>query len=103
MDVVAANSPPAKPRWDGNRILFAIEVAGQSVPCGISRSALQDLSGRRQFAAAELLKSFAAVRPRIEALALRMFTERPESVSGILSIWTEDVDNAPAAAACAAP
>ncbi len=101
MKLVAPALSLSAPRWDGSRVLFEIAAAGRVVPCAISRSALQDVTGRRQFAATELLKNFVAARPRIEAIAARMFGERPESVSGIVSIWADDIDDPPAAPAVA--
>jgi hypothetical protein len=92
----------SKPRWDGTRILFEIEVDGERLLCAISRSALQDLSGRRHFAAPDLLKGFVAVRERIEAIATQKFRARPESVTGVLSIWADDVDDPPTAPGVAA-
>ena len=84
-----------RPRWDGSRVLFEIEVAGQPVACAISRSALQGLSGRRQYAVADLLRCFDAARPRIEAIAVSKFNSGPESISGIVSVWDDDVEDAP--------
>jgi hypothetical protein len=88
----------AKPRWDGSRILFEIEVAGAPVACAISRSALQDLSGRKQYAAADLLRCFEAFRSQIETIAAGKFRDKPESVSGIVSIWDDDIEEADPAA-----
>ncbi len=82
----------SKPRWDGSRIMFQIEAAGQPVACAISRSALQDLSGRKQYAPADLLKCFDAARAQIEAIAAKKYNASPESVSGIVSIWDDDIE-----------
>jgi len=86
------------PRWDGSRVLFEIVVGGQRVACAISRGALQDVVGRRHFASADLLRGFMGARERIERIAVGMFTARPESVSGVVSIWADDIDDAPTAA-----
>jgi Protein of unknown function (DUF1488) len=84
----------AKPRWDGSRILFEIEVAGAPVACAISRSALQDLSGRKQYATADLLRCFDSFWTQIETIAVGKFRDKPESVSGIVSIWDDDIEEA---------
>lgn len=87
----------AKPRWDGSRVVFEIEVAGETVACAISRSALQDISGVRRFAPADLLRGFSEVRGRIEEIAASKFKVNPESVSGFVSIWADDVEDPRAA------
>ena len=88
----------AKSRWDGSRVLFEIENGGQRVACAISRGALQHIGGPRNFAPADLLKSFANARARIEAIAASKFAAGPESASGIVSIWEDDVEDPPAVA-----
>ena len=85
-----------KLRWDGSRVLFEIESAGRAVSCAISRSALQHIGGPRNFAPADLLRSFERSRGRIEAIAAQKFAASPESVSGIVSIWDDDVEDPPA-------
>jgi hypothetical protein len=99
MSIAKQKASIAKPRWDGSRVLFEIEATGNRIPCAISRAALQDLSGRRHFASTDLLRCFAEARVRIEAIAASKFRVRPESVSGIVSIWADDVDDAPPAPA----
>ena len=83
----------AKPRWDGSRVVFEIDVAGQPVACAISRSALQDISGVRRFAPADLLRGFGEVRGRIEEIAAAKFRINPESASGFVSIWADDIED----------
>ena len=102
------NSKPtievAKPRWDGSRVVFEIDVDGEAVPCAISRSALQDISGVRRFAPVDLLRGFSEVRGRIEEIAANKFRIRPESVTGFVSIWADDIEDvrpAPAGTAAA--
>lgn len=97
MSPIKQKAAPSRPRWDGSRILFQIEFGGEPVACAISRSALQGLSGRRQYAPADLLRCFDASRAQIEAIAAGKYRARPESVSGIVSIWDDDVDDAPMA------
>ncbi len=88
----------SKPRWDGNRVMFEIDVAGEIVSCAISRAALQEAGGNRHFAAADLLRYFMQSRARIEAIAAAKYTLRPDSVYGVVSIWADDLDEPPAVA-----
>jgi hypothetical protein len=92
---------PRKPRWDGSRILFEIEIAGRPVVCAISRAALQELSGCHHIASGDLLRRFADGRDRIEEIAASIFAIRPESVTGTLHIWADDIDDPPSAPAVA--
>jgi len=84
-----------KPRWDGSRVLFEIEHAGQRLLCAISRSALQDLGGKRAHSGPDLLKCFAAFEPQITGIAAALFDAHPESASGIISIWSDDITEPP--------
>ncbi|MGX9961734.1 DUF1488 family protein [Roseomonas sp. F4] len=83
------------PRWDGRRVLFEVVDDARLIPCAISMNALQDLSEIRRFKPADLMKCFAAVRPRIEALALDKHRARAEGAIGLLTIWSEDIEDAP--------
>ncbi|MGA9867718.1 MAG: DUF1488 family protein [Acetobacteraceae bacterium] len=83
----------SRPRWDGSRVLFDIEHDGQLVACAISRGALQDMSAHRCFKAADLLKCFDEARTRIEEIAVAKFRADGESVSGVISVWADDVDD----------
>ncbi len=85
------------PRWDGRRVLFEIIDKNRSVACAISLNALQDLSEQRRFQPADLLKCFAAARERIEAIAHSKLRARSRSVSGLLNIWSDDIDDSPPA------
>ncbi len=85
----------AAPRSDGRRVLFEIEAGGHSVACAISITALQDLSGRRSFKPAELLRLFMESRDRIEAVAHTKWRTRPQGVTGLLNIWSDDVEDPP--------
>ena len=85
---------PARPRWDGNRILFEVIAGGERVPCAISRAAVQGLSERRCFKTPELLQCFAAARARIEKIALDKLGARPAGVCGTLNIWEDDIEDA---------
>ncbi len=86
----------ARPRWDGSRVLFEIADGGERIACAISRSALQDLSRRRHFKAADLLQCFASARPRIEAIALGKLRARGGDLAGTLTIWADDIEDQPA-------
>ena len=90
-----------RPRWDGSRVLFEIKVAGKTIACAISRTALQELSGCHYIASGDLLRRFADGRDRIEEIASSIFALRPESVTGTLHIWADDIDDPPAAPAVA--
>jgi len=96
---IEPNAGLPKLRWDGSRVLFEIESDGQAVRCAISRSALQHIGGPRNFAPADLLRSFEKSRERIEAIAAGKFAASPESASGIVSIWADDVEDPHAGAA----
>ena len=90
----------SQPRWDGNRVLFAIETEGKRIRCAISRSALQELSGHQHLATSDLLRRFADSRERVEEIAARIFHITPEWVSGPVSIWADDIDHPPPALPC---
>lgn len=81
-----------RPRCDGKRVLFEIVDEGRSIACAISLSALQDLSVRRCYRPAEQLESFAAARPRIEAVALGKLRSRAGGAPDLLNIWSGDLD-----------
>jgi hypothetical protein len=82
------------PRWDGRRVLFEVVEDARLIPCAISMNALQDLSELRRFKPADLMKCFAAARPRIEAIALDKHRARAEGSVGLLNIWSDDVEDA---------
>ncbi len=84
-----------RPRCDGRRLLFEIVEEGRSVACAISLMALEDVSGKRCFKPADQLRSFAAARERIEAIALGKIRARAQDASGPLNIWSDDVDDSP--------
>lgn len=99
MNDIQQDTSVSRPRWDGSRVIFEIEDAGQQVTCAISRGALQDISERRYFKSAELLRCFAESRGRIEAIARSKLKAMPESASGVVSIWADDVEEPPEAEA----
>ncbi len=79
-------------KWDRNRVLFEIEVDGHVVECAISREALQDVSGRRFAKPPELMECFETARPRLEQVAREKWLARSEAVEGIVTIWSDDLD-----------
>ena len=87
----------SQPRWDGNRVLFAIETEGKRIRCAISRSALQHLSGQPYLATSDLLRRFADSRERVEEIAVRIAHITPEWVPRSVSIWADDIDDPPPA------
>ena len=89
----------SQPRWDGNRVRFAIEAEGKRIQCAISRSALQHLSGHPHLPTSDLLRRFVDSRERVEEIAARIFHITPEWVSGPVSIWADDIDDPPPACA----
>ena len=101
MEIFDQATRPAKPRWDGGRILFTIEVDGQHVPCAISRAALEELGGGRYVRNGDLLVSFSNSRARITEIAVAILNDRPQSITGRVNIWADDVSDPPSAPACA--
>jgi uncharacterized protein DUF1488 len=85
----------SRPRWDGSRVLFEITDRNEQIPCAISRAALEGISERRCFRAADLLGCFANARAQIETLAREKLRARPHGISGRLSLWADDVDFVP--------
>jgi hypothetical protein len=88
------NTSTARPRWDGSRVLFEIVSGTDRIPCTISRAALQELSGARHFKSTELLRCFAESRGLIEGLAHDKLRARSEDGPSLISIWTDDIDDA---------
>lgn len=74
-------------------------MGGITRPCAISRGALEALTGASFIAPRDLLTRFATQQTRIEDLARSLFAIRPESITGTLNIWTDDVDDSPDAPA----
>ena len=93
--------PPiaSHPRWDGRRVLFELADGDRDVACTISTNALQDLSGQRRFKPVELLACFATARARIGAIALGKLRARTATATGLLYIWSEDIEDPPPAGA----
>ena len=96
----AMQSPIAShPRWDGRSVLFEIADGDRGVACTISAKALQDLGKHRSPKAADLLACFDAARARIGAVALAKSRARAPGATGLLYIWSEDIEDAPPAGA----
>jgi hypothetical protein len=93
----------SRPRWDGRRVLFEIADGERSAACTISANALQDLSGQRRLKpAADLLACFDEARARIGAIALAKLRSRTAGTTGVLYVWSDDIDDPPPASAPAA-
>ena len=95
MTLFSWTTSPSRPRWDGSRILFEIKDGNEQIPCAISRAALEEISERRCFGAADLLGCFTYARGRIERLALEKLRARPDGVSGRVNLWADDMDFVP--------
>jgi hypothetical protein len=98
--------PVSRPNWDGNRVTFDIYNGATRVRCAISRVALLDLAERPNLRPAELMDCFMDARPRIEAIASAKFRTRPVHATGLVNIWSDDIDPLPPTlpiAACVAP
>lgn len=93
-----ATQDEAKPRRNGDGLIFEIISAGMPVTCTISRGALEEVSGRRYVAAKDVIACFTAGWPAIEAAARGKLRARGESVTGCLRLWAEDFDTEPPAA-----
>jgi len=106
MHVLHNLQPRSRPRWDGNRVTFQLTDRDSCVDCAISRAALLDVAQRSYLPPDGWLACFLKSRDRIEAIALAKLLARPHHASGVLNIWSEDVDpwppNMPAAASAAA-
>jgi LSD1 subclass zinc finger protein len=96
--------PVSRPHWDGNRLTFDIYDGATRVRCAISQAALLDVAERRNLRPAELMDCFMDARPRIEAIASAKFRTRSAHATGLVNIWSDDIDPPPAnppLAACA--
>ncbi|TCZ61102.1 DUF1488 family protein [Roseicella aquatilis] len=82
-----------RPRCDGRHLRFEMVDDGRRVACAISVMALEDLSGTRCYRPADQLKSFALAREQIEAIALNKINMKAQDASGLLTIWSNDVDD----------
>ena len=97
---MAAASPTlAAPRWDGVRVLFEIAEDGEVVVCAISREALREISGRSYGKPAELLASFNGMRGKIETVARAKHIRQAGASTGILTVWSGDLEDHEEAAA----
>lgn len=81
------------PRCDGRHLRFEIVDDGRRVACAISVMALEDLSEKRCYRPADQLKSLALARRQIEAIALTKISMKAQDASGLLTIWSSDVDD----------
>jgi Protein of unknown function (DUF1488) len=95
MNILRAAGSAFKPRWDGSRILFQIEISGNPIACAISRTALGQITGASCIAKGDLVRRFAEGRGRIEQIAAGIFAVRPDGATGTLNIWSDDIDDPP--------
>ena len=93
MTNVSAKPIAVHPRCDGRRLLFDIVDDGRRVTCAISVMALEDLSEKRCYKPADQLSSFALARRQIEIIALGKIQTQGQDASGLLTIWSNDVDD----------
>ncbi|HET6804199.1 MAG TPA: DUF1488 family protein [Frateuria sp.] len=103
MNIFNRKALGVKPRWDGRRILFTIEIDGNGVPCAISRAALESLGDGRRLSDGDLLPSFVQSYTRIADIAAAIFSSRPDGITGITSVWADDVDDPLSASAASVP
>ena len=88
-------APPARPYWDGSRVLFEINDGEKRVLCAISQAALEGLGERRYVGGAALVRCFSAAREGIEAIARDKLKAMPGGIRGTLNIWASDLDDLP--------
>jgi|GEM_PF-2107632 hypothetical protein len=94
---VPPRGPAAQPSWDSSgRVLFTIDVLGESVGCTISHAALEDLSGGRCYGSTASLARFTSVRSAIELLAKQKYQSRGVGIYGRVNLWDTDIDEPPA-------
>ncbi len=84
-----------RPRLDGRRVLFEVEVDGRAIPCSISLPSLQDIGMRRHMRPEDALQCFGQEWPRIEAAALRKLRGRASVTGGVLNVWADDLEDGP--------
>jgi len=87
--------PLARPRHDGQQVLFELRDQGIRITCAISRAALRQLDDVGNAGPMAPLERFMAARGRIEAMALLQHRARAACTRGVLQIGTEDPDNPP--------
>jgi hypothetical protein len=88
------DQPVATPRWDGSRVTFEVRDGETLVRCAISRAALLDIAERSHLRPAEMMDCFTRSRRRIEVVALAKFRRRSGPDSGLVNIWSDDVEAA---------
>ncbi|MFT8247151.1 DUF1488 family protein [Roseomonas sp. BN140053] len=82
-------------RWAERRVFFEIFVNGHAMPCAISGAALEEIAKHRHVTARDALACFEQSRDRIEAVARKKAHRRAEGASGLLNLWTGDLDEPP--------
>jgi hypothetical protein len=67
------------------------------VSCAISPDALRELTSRRCFKPGDVLDTFIAARPRIEAIARNKLRARSAPPTALLTVWSDDIEDHAAA------
>jgi hypothetical protein len=99
---VLPHGSAAQPFWESSgRVLFTIDVLGESVGCTISHAALEDLSGGRCYGSIASLARFTSARPAIELLARQKYQSGGVGIYGRVNLWATDIDE-PAGRGCPA-
>ncbi len=98
MPILQDLSPVSRPHWDGSRLTFVIHDGAVRVRCAISHAALLDIAERSHLRPSDLMDCFVASQPRIEAIALAKFRGRSTNATGLVNIWSDDIDPPPASA-----
>src|SRR5689334_8991977 len=81
------------PRWDYNRVLFKIRDGENLISCAISGSALQEIDDEGRYARPlELLARFSKNQTSIEHIAREKIRAGQGSISGLVTIWSGDLD-----------
>ncbi|MBB5694322.1 DUF1488 family protein [Muricoccus pecuniae] len=86
----------AAPRSGQGCVLFEVENQGEAVACSVSRAAIQDASGCRTGLPGALLAQFVHMQDRIMLAALQKLRSR-SAVTGVLHIWSSDLEEEPMA------
>jgi hypothetical protein len=85
----------SRPHWDGSRLTFDIDDGPARVRCAISHAALLDIADRANLRPAQLMDCFIEYRSRIEAIALAKYRTRAAHATGLVNIWSDDIDPPP--------
>jgi hypothetical protein len=95
LQILQALRPVSRPHWDGSRVTFDIDDGVVRIRCAISHAALLDIAERSHLRPAQLMDCFIEYRQRIEAMALAKFRNRAAHATGVVNIWSDDVEPPP--------